>query len=200
MYMAEDATTSNLQRALYWFDLASAKLPDAERKAIRARQTLADAAFKKQRAELEAKVPESLDATCPNCGELLDISSVKCLNCSAIFSTSGANWRPIPIAGQTSTASSAHLGLATASETKPAGTSTVKLGQSNQSTNYDVKKFARIALWTAHFCLVVSILSIGLDYLDSGFARLIAVAPLFYLVWAVLAIVSSITGRGRLSK
>jgi hypothetical protein len=197
MCIAEDATSSNLQRALYWFDLASSKLPDAAGKAVRTRQTLADAAIKKQRLELEAKIPESLDATCPNCSELLDITSVKCLKCGAIFSTPGTDWRPIPHGRKSAAVAASNSGAATFSSGQSLSAPDLKPNHNDRSATDGLKRFARIAVWSAHFCLVASILTIGLGYLDSGFARLIVVAPFLYLAWATLAIFVAIKNRGK---
>lgn len=185
MCMAEYATSSNLQRALHWFDLASAKLPEAERKASSTRQALTNSALRKQRLEIEAKIPELWDATCPNCSELLDTSSVKCLRCGAIFSASGTEWRPI------------RREVTTLSNPQSQVTLDAKHIQINESASDDVKRFARIAVWSAHFCLVASIVTIGLGHLDSGFARLIVVSPFLYLVWAALAIIVAIKNRGK---
>lgn len=188
VYWRRDGPESESKRALHYFDIASTKLPSAKLKAAAIRQELADAEVKRQRAELEAKVPDILDATCPNCAGLLGMSSVKCHHCGALFATTGTGWEPIPITGQTPSVSGA---LATPFGTHAVRTPFAKPGLRQQSSNPSVKRIARIALWGAHLSLVISVTAIGLGYIDSGLARLIVVAPFLYFAWAACAVAAT---------
>lgn len=191
IYFTGSGAAPNFLRSLHYFNIASAELPSAKLQATAVRLELADAQAKRQRAELEAKIPDVLDATCPNCAGLLDMSSVKCHQCGAIFATTGAAWGPVPITGQTAAVSNA---AAIPSQTNPFGRPSAKTGLREQSSNASVKTIARVALWGAHFCLVVSVLAIGLGYSDSILARLIVVAAFLYLAWAAWAVVAAVAG------
>lgn len=191
IYRRRGGIESELKRALHYLDLASAKLPSAKLKASAIRQELVDAKVKRQRAELEAKVPGILNATCPNCAGLLGISSVKCHQCGALFATTGTGWEPVPIAVQTPVTSGA---LAKASIINADSMPLKKPGLPQQSSSRSGKRIARIFLWSAHLCVVVGVLAIALGYPSSGLARLIAVAPLLYLAWVACAISAALPG------
>lgn len=182
IYGRRDGAAAELKRALHYLDIASAKLPSAKLKASAIRRELADVEVKKQRAELEAEVPDILNATCPNCAGLLGMSSVKCHHCGALFATAGAGWGPISIAVQIPTDSDLL--------TKPSAILKVKSplkkpGLPQQSSNSPARRIAHIFLWSAHLCVVVAVFTIALGYPNAGLARLILVAPFLYFAWAI---------------
>ena len=97
IYRSGNGSEQDLQRALRYFDIAAVELASAKRKAAAIREEMAQAEANRLRSELEAKEPDTLDATCPNCKALLCISSVKCGQCGALFFVSEGGWRPIAI-------------------------------------------------------------------------------------------------------
>ena len=97
IYRSGNGAEPDLQRALHYFDIASVELASAKRKAAAIREEIVQAEANRQRSELEAKEPDALDATCPNCKALLGISSAKCRQCGALFFVSEDGWRPVAI-------------------------------------------------------------------------------------------------------
>jgi hypothetical protein len=101
IYRSGAAGERDLHRALHYFDIAGAERASAKRKAAVIREEMAQAQADKERAALEAKEPDALDATCPNCSALLGISSAKCKQCGAVFFVSDDGWKPVPIDAST---------------------------------------------------------------------------------------------------
>lgn len=96
-----------------------------------------------QRKLAEDKLPENLDAICPNCRSLLDRQSLKCHACGAIFGLATSEWKPMAIEKN----SSASLQIA---------------DQQLQEAEFQhpslMLKFTRFLLWIAHSCTAISIL------------------------------------------
>lgn len=107
IYRGGNGAEQDLQRALHYFDIAAVELSSAKRKAAEIREEMAQAEADRQRAALEAKEPDALDATCPNCNALLGISSAKCKQCGAVFFVSEDGWKPVAIAPATPSNASA---------------------------------------------------------------------------------------------
>jgi hypothetical protein len=97
IYRSGAGGEQDLHRALHYFDVAGVERASAKRKAAAIREEMAQAEADTERAALEAKEPDALDATCPNCSALLGISSAKCKQCGAVFFVSDDGWKPIPI-------------------------------------------------------------------------------------------------------
>ncbi|OYU44475.1 MAG: hypothetical protein CFE44_12745 [Burkholderiales bacterium PBB4] len=129
IYYCDKFAEQDLQRALHYFDIAAIELPKAKRKATVIRAEIALAEANKRRAELEAKVPDILDASCPNCKALLGISSAKCHQCGALFFVNQGGWTPVALpSAQFPPTTSVALASKT-QETRRAGTFAV--GDSN---------------------------------------------------------------------